>query len=397
MSLKVTFESWKCNQQPVLVRADLNVPIVDGTILSDRRLVGVQPTLDALLKKEAIIILTTHLGRPDGKEEHLSARQLMPWFEKREYRILFCDTISKAKEAANLAQPGSIVLLENMRFFPGEKKNDLGFAQELHGLADWYVLDAFGTLHRNDASLATVAKIYAPSKRSIGYLIEKELFMLNKIFNNPQYPITFILGGGKLASKLPLIKHLLDLKIENLLLCPALVFTFELATGKHVGRSLIDIKEITVINEILKKAELMCTNFVYPVDYQVAKGSLEGPLSIVKADQFPQDSVGISIGPETLKLFNSYIKKSGTIFYNGMMGLSNRPETLHGVETLLADISSASGFSIVAGGDSGLIVDKLALNGIDYCSTGGGATLTYLSEKKLPALEPFFKKSDKSQ
>ncbi len=392
MNPKVTFESWECKQQPVFLRADLNVPVANGAILSDRRLTGVQPTIDALLKKEAIVILASHLGRPKDKEEHLSTRQLMRWFEKRGYDILFCNTISKAKDSVSQAKPGSIILLENLRFFPGEKKEDSNFVQELHDLADWYVLDAFGTLHRNDSSLAPLAETYPISKRSIGYLVEKELFMLNKILDNPKRPMTFILGGGKVEDKLPLIEHLLDLAVETILLCPALVFTFEMTSGGKVGKSLVDTEGMISVRRILKKADSMGTQLVFPVDYQIAHGSLNGPLSIVKANQFPQDGIGLSIGPETLKLFNDYIQKSGTIFYNGMMGLLSRPETLHGVKTLFTDISSASGFSIIAGGESGLIVDRLSLSGIDYCSTGGGATLTYLSGKKLPGLEPFFRK-----
>ncbi len=389
MKIACKIDSWKCADKPVFVRADLNVPFQNSTIANDRRLRGIEPTLNKLIKKDAIIILASHIGRPKNKEPHLSTKVLIPWFKKQGYSITFCETIDQVKKKEKNAQGGSIFLLENLRFFPGEKTRDARFIKELRSLADWYVNDAFGTLHRNDASLADLANAFPANHRSIGCLVEKELTMLNEFLNRAKKPVCIIIGGGKVADKLPLINHLLD-KADYILLCPALVFTFETAIGHDRGNSLIEHNALMKANNILKKANLMNVQIIFPKDYQIARGSFDGPLSIVKSDQFPKDGIGISLGPESLKLYNDYIQKSGTIFYNGMMGLLNRSETLEGIKTLLTDISRANGISIVAGGDSISIADQLSLKGITYYSTGGGATLTYLSGKKLPGLEPFY-------
>ncbi len=389
MKIACKIRSWECARQPVFVRADLNVPLQNNTIANDRRLRGIQPTLDELIKKGAIIVLASHIGRPKKKEPHLSTKILIPWFEKQGYAITFCKTIEEAIEKEKIARKGSILLLENLRFFPEEKARDRTFITALASLADWYVNDAFATLHRNDASLADLAYEFAADHRSIGFLIEKELTILNKFLHGSKKPVCAILGGGKIADKLPLINNLLTFA-DYILLCPALAFTFEKAIGKKTGKSLVDDESIPKALTILKKAQLMNIPIVLPQDYQVAGGAIDGPLSIVPSDDIPDNGIGVSIGPESLRVFNEYIQKSGSIFYNGAMGFPDRPETLEGLKSLLTDISTASGTSIVAGGNSIAIADQLSLTGITYYSTGGGATLTYLSGIKLPGLEPFY-------
>lgn len=389
MKIACTIESWNCAGQSVFVRADLNVPLAHGTILNDRRLRGIQKTLDVLIEKQAVIILASHIGRPKGPDPELSTRILLPWFKQQGYSIHFCETIEQIREQRETAQNGTILLLENLRFFPGEKERDTAFIKDLRSISEWYVNDAFGTLHRNDASLAELAYTFPAKKRSIGCLIEKELLMLNEFLHKAKKPVCAILGGGKVADKLPLLNHLLEIT-DSILLCPALVFTFEVANNQKVGNSLVDCSVLQKAQAILKKAELMNVQIVFPKDYQIARGSLDGPLSVVKADAFPEDGIGVSIGPETLALFNEYIQKSGSLFFNGMIGFSDRPETLDGVKQLLKDIAHSDAISIVAGGDSISVADQLKLKGITYYSTGGGATLTYLSGKKLPGLEPFY-------
>jgi phosphoglycerate kinase len=389
MKIACTIESWNCANQSVFVRADLNVPLAHGKILNDRRLTGIQKTLDVLIKKEAIIILASHIGRPKGTEPELSTRILLPWFEKKGYTIRFCKNIEEIKEQQKSAPSGSLLLLENLRFFPGEKTRDNAFIKALRSVSEWYVNDAFGTLHRNDASLAELAYTFPAKKRSIGYLVEKELTMLNEFSHKAKKPVCAILGGGKVTDKLPLINHLLE-NVDCILLCPALVFTFEVARNRPVGNSLVDYDAVSKAQAIMKKAELMNVPFVFPVDYQIARGSFDGPLSLVESNAFPDDGFGISIGPKTLSLFNEYIQKSGTIFFNGMIGFPNRTETLNGVKQLLTNVAHSDAISIVAGGNSIGIADQLQLKGITYYSTGGGATLTYLSGKKLPGLAPFY-------
>lgn len=390
MKPNVIFNTWQCAQQPVFLRADLNVPLKNGTIVSDKRLQAIKPTLDALLNKKAIVILATHLGRPKKQEPSLSTRQLIPWFKKNGYRIIFCkdpDTVQAMLEKN--VPPKTILLLENLRFFPGEQTGNYAFAQELKQLANWYVNDAFGALHRNDTSVVLLAEQFHPDKRSLGYLVAKELQFLEKTFSLPTAsPLCFILGGGKISDKLPLIDHFIG-KADQILLCPALVFTFLKAQGNQVGRSLIDETLIPIAQLILNKADKTKTKLIFPIDYQVALNTIDGPLEFVAADNFPPNGIGISIGSETIIYYKKYIEKAAIIFFNGMMGFNDRPETLHGMEQLLTLIAQAPGTSIVAGGDSLALIEKLKLEGISYQSTGGGSTLTYLAGKKLPGLQPF--------
>lgn len=389
MKIACTIESWECAGQPVFVRADLNVPLSHGEIQNDRRLTGIQKTLDTLIQKNAIVILASHIGRPKSQEPELSTRILVPWFESKGYTIRFCETIQELKEQQKNAPAGSILLLENLRFFPGEKERNDTFIKSLRSTSEWYVNDAFGTLHRNDASLAELAYTFPAKKRSIGFLVEKELTMLNEFLHKAKKPVCAILGGGKVSDKLPLINHLLEV-VDSLLLCPALSSTFEVANNHQMGNSLVDYSAISKAQAIIKKAELMGVQMLLPIDYQITQGSLNGPLSFVSSDQFPENGFSISIGPKTETLFNEVIQKSGTIFFNGMVGFPDRPETLGGIKQLLTNIAQSDAMSIIAGGDSISIADQLQLKGITYYSTGGGATLTYLSGKKLPGLEPFY-------
>lgn len=386
MNLAPTFQSWNCEQQRVFLRADLNVPLIDGKISNDRRLVAILPTLDALLGKKAQIVLATHIGRPNDHESTLSTQHLIPWFIARGYKIFFAPTIQAAQET--LFEQKSVILLENLRFFPGEKKIENLFIGQLRTLANWYVLDAFGTLHREDASLAPLANTFAPNHRSIGLLVQKELSVLNELKKNPKRPTCYILGGGKAADKIPLIDSLIPVA-DTLFICPALAFTFLKAQGTPVGKSLVDNQAISSIESILDKAKSHNTTVLFPLDYQVAKGSLEGPLSYCNANAIPEDGIGLSIGPKTINLIEKIIAQSKTVFYNGMMGLTNRQDTLGGVKAVIRAMAKSNDITIVAGGNSIDIIDQLGLKGITHIMTGGGSTVTYLAGQPLPALEPF--------
>lgn len=392
MKIEPTFQSWRCAGQRVFLRADLNVPLINGKILSDRRLRAIQPTLDYLLKEKTQVILASHIGRPTSPDPALSTKHLIPWFESKGYKIRYAKSIAEAQESSLDIE--SIILLENLRFFPGEKKEDLSFAQQLATLANWYVNDAFATLHRSDTSMTLLAYQYPKNHRSIGFLIETELEILSQVMRDPAHPVCFILGGGKVADKLPLIKHLCSFA-DIIVLVPALVFTFLKALGKPVGKSLVDDTILSNARSILEK-EKYTTTFVFPLDYQIASGAKDGPLSFVDADNFPSDAVGVSIGPKTIAHIQDIIAGSKTIFYNGMMGFPNREETLQGVEAIITAMSERDATTIVAGGESILIIDRLKLKGITHCITGGGATLTYLGGQKLPGLLPFLKDGTKT-
>ncbi|TET33766.1 phosphoglycerate kinase [Candidatus Dependentiae bacterium] len=388
MQLTSALPSWNCSNQPVFLRADLNVPLKDSTILNDRRLQAIRPTLDSLLKQNAIIVLATHLGRPNNKEDALSTRHLLPWFEKHEYQITFCATLDDALAQQKTAVPGSILLLENLRFFKEEREGSLSLAHRLAQLADCYVNDAFGALHRHDTSITLLPKQFAPDKRTIGLLVEKELAILSKFLQNPQHPVCIILGGNKISSKLPMIEHLLTIA-DHIILCPAIVFTFLKALGKPVGKSIVEDEELNTARTILHRAPQESCDVHFPVDYQIAQDSLSGPLSVVPADQLPADSMGISIGPESEKLFADIIASSKTTFFNGAIGFLDRPETLQGMQSILSAMAHASGTSLVTGGDSLAALDQLGITGITHTITGGGSALAYLSGKTLPGLKPF--------
>lgn len=388
-----TFPSWNCFGQRVFLRADLNVPIQDGTILNDRRLQAIQPSLDHLIKQGASVILATHLGRPSHPDPALSTQHLVSWFKEHGYTITFCSDLNEACTQSKRAKPKTIILLENMRFYEGEKKQDTAFAQQLASLADWYVNDACGTLHRTDTSITLLAEQFDSLRRSIGFLIEKELNILDRLRHNPSHPVCIILGGAKVADKLPLIEHLIEIT-DHLILCPALVLTFLQATGNKVGKSLVDTSVSAYACAILKKASKKHVAIHLPIDYQVARNTLLGPLSVVPATEFPQDSIGISIGPHSIGAFRSIIQRSETIFFNGAIGFSDRPETLEGMRALLSAMAESTATTIVAGGDSLSILDHFSITGITHCLTGGGSSLAYLSDKILPGLSYFLNLKD---
>lgn len=387
MNITSKLPTWHLEDKLVFLRADLNVPMIGQTIISDFRLRSLQPTLNFILEHEGSIILVTHIGRPKKPNPDLSTKVLLPWFEKHGYHVVFAENIEKAQHIK--LKPRQILLLENIRFFSGEKGRDPSFAQKLAQLAEYYVNDAFGVAHRHDTSVTLVAEQFRPEKRTIGFLIERELTMFNQLMKNPEQPFLTISGGGKITDKIPLLQGMLA-KTQTVLLCPAIVFTFAKAVNKQIGRSLVDDGLLDHCKKIIEYAQKHTIRLLFPVDYQIADKAIEGPLSIVDAENFPTDSVGISIGPKTVKLFLQEIQTAHTIFFNAAMGFAHRPETRHSTNELLQAIAHASGTSIIAGGDSVAAAQQLGIeNNIDHLSTGGGAALAYLSGQKLPALEFF--------
>ncbi len=377
--------SWHIKNKRILLRADLNVPLANKKIINDFRLQSLRDTIDYILAHDGTVILATHIGRPQKYDPSLSTKILLPWFKKHGYPIIFAKNLNDAYQKSKTAKK-QIILLENMRFFPGEKKQDPSFAEQLARLGDFYVNDAFGTLHRTDTSITLTAQEFPPENRTIGLLVEKELNMLNKLLHNPAQPFVLIVGGGKVTDKIPLIQNLLD-KVETILLCPAIVFTFFKAIGKPVGNSLIDNHMLKICKSILTQAKKQKVSILFPIDFQVAQGSIDGPLTIASADEITPDSIGISIGPKTIAAWEPIIKQAGTIFLNGSIGFTHKPATLTGMGSILDAMSKAPGISIIAGGDSVAAANNLNFaHQIDYLSTGGGVTLAYLSGQKLPGL-----------
>ena len=389
--MKITsfLSNYNLTNKRVFLRADLNIPVRNNHIVDDYRINAILPTINLIQKKGGKVILGTHIGRPHipGKSQ-ISTSLLISWFKEHGYTITFEADVKKAAEKS-LLDPSTILLLENLRFFPGEKKSDDDFARSLAQLADYYVNDAFALLHRADTSITLLPLLFPAEQRTIGPLIVKELTMLSKLINTHEQPFVIIAGGGKVAEKLPMLEGLLH-KADTILLCPAIAFTFAKALGKPVGKSLVDQHSVSLCEQLLKKAEHHKVTILMPIDYQIATGSLDGSLSFIKADEFPNNAYGISIGPETIALFSKKIATAKTIFFNAAMGFLNRKETLQGLEALLKAIAGSEAFSIIGGGESVAAARLFIGNqGFDYLSTGGGAALAYLSGEPMPGLAPF--------
>lgn len=383
MTLRSNLGALDLSKKTVFLRADLNVPLENGRILNDYKLTALIPTIELIQKKGGRIVLATHIGRPNGYQEALSTKHLVPWFAAHGYQVRLEPDIETVKKNSN---PYEIVLLENLRFFPGEQKRDPSLAQQLFKLADFYVNDAFALLHRNDTSITLLPDLFAPDKKTCGLLVEKELQALSPL-QNPQQPFTVIVGGGKVHDKLPLISAMVG-KAANILLCPAIVFTFLKAQGVEVGKSLVDETSLDEVKKLIEQARASKTELVFPVDYQIALNTLEGSLSEVAATAIPSNGVGVSIGAKTVALFEQKIKTAKTVFFNGMPGLLHRPETLTSAYALLRAMANSNAYRVVGGGESVTAAEQGGVaKKMDYCSTGGGATLAYITGEIMPGLE----------
>ncbi len=365
----------------VFLRADLNVPLIDGVIVDDYRLRALQPTLDLLINKQAKIILATHIGRPTNASKELSTQYLLDWFAEHEYSVTWAATLEEAQQKI---APGTIVLLENLRFFPEECRTDeeqLLYAEKLRSLADYYVNDAWALLHKQDVSITLLPSLF--KEKTIGLLIEKELKELKKL-RTPERPYVMILGGAKL-SKISFIEHALTVA-DTIIVLPALAFTFLKAQGIPVGDSLVDDSLLEQARKILHSAKNSSVELVLPVDYLLGNMDLTGPLTVL--EEIPDGKIGIAVGPASLERYSGIIKNAKMVFYNGAMGFFERPETLEPLRELLHSVAQANTYSVVGGGESVAAVNLFHLEqGISFCSTGGGATLYYLSYGALPGLE----------
>ena len=387
--------SWQLYNKTVFLRADLNVPLVNGHIASDFRLKALLPTLNILVTKGARIVLATHLGRPKRVNTLLSTQLLLPWFVEHGYRVCFAPTIERAHELLDHAQPGEIIVLENMRFFPQEQTPDIQFARQLAALACYYVTDAFGVLHRTDTSVALMPQLYTRDCKTIGLLVEKELSVLARLKHNPPRPFAFVLGGGKIKDKIPLLAALLVLNtLDTVLLCPAVSFTFLKVLGCPTGNSLVEESMLEQAQYILTTALNRGIKLLLPLDYLITSEasslsrSLKPPFVLTPAHALGPHNSGVSFGPETLRLYRPYLEQASTIFINGASCIAEYPSSCPYFYALLQAAADSPAWSIVAGGDSVAGVYALGIEkSISFCSTGGGATLTYLSDKLLPGLE----------
>ena len=392
MLTKKSVEDINVTGKRVLVRCDFNVPMEDGRITDDNRIVGALPTIKYLLAHNARVILCSHMGRPKGE---FNPKYTLSPVAKRLSELLGKDVTlaadvvgpdAQAKAAA--LKDGEVLLLENVRFHKEEEKNDPAFAKQLASLAEIYVNDAFGTAHRAHASTAGVAD-YLPAV--CGYLIEKEISVMGGALNNPTRPFVAILGGAKVADKLKVIENLLT-KVDTLIIGGGMAYTFLAAQGKGIGTSLYDAEKLDYCKDMLKKAEEKGVKLLLPVDTVVASAfpdPIDAPVEteIVCSGAIPADKMGLDIGPKTRELFAEAAKTAKTVIWNGPMGVFENDALAKGTIAVAAALAESDATTIVGGGDSAAAVEKLGFaDKITHISTGGGASLEFLEGLELPGI-----------
>ena len=364
----------------VFLRCDLNVPLSNGAITDDGRIRASLPTIKNLLERGASIVIGAHLGRPKGEiKPELSLASVAKRLEEMLGQPV--DFISN-KGAA-------ITLLENLRFTAAETSKDdterAAYAKELAALADLYVGDGFGAVHRKHASVYDLASLLPNAP---GFLIQAEVEVLKKLTQSPERPYGVILGGAKVSDKIGVISNLLS-KVDVMAIGGGMVFTFLAATGKEIGSSLVETDLIPTVKEIIETAALKGVTLVLPTDIVIAPEFKESATpTVVPADQMPSDQMGLDIGPESAAAFADAIKKCKTVFWNGPMGVFEFANFAHGTQVVAQALTEVEGISVVGGGDSAAAVRALGFKDSDfgYISTGGGASLEYLEGKVLPGL-----------
>lgn len=388
---KLTVRDIPVKSKRVLVRVDFNVPLNDELeITDDKRIVAALPTIKYLLENGARVILCSHLGRPKGVgyEEKFSLapvarrlKELLP-----DTNVMFASDVigEDARKKAFELKDGEVLLLENVRFHKEETANDDEFARKLADMAEIYVSDAFGTVHRAHASTAGVAK-YLPSV--CGFLIEKELSFLNGALESPERPFVAILGGAKVGDKIGVIKNLLE-KCDTLLIGGGMAYTFFKAKGYNVGDSLLDEERVGLAKELMEEAERRHVKLLLPVDTVVAKAfTADAEHKTVACDAIEDGWQGLDIGEKTRELFAKEIEKAKTVVWNGPMGVFEFPAFAKGTEAVAQACANCGGTTVIGGGDSASAVKKLGLSGkMTHISTGGGASLELLEGKVLPGI-----------
>jgi len=378
----------------VFLRADLNVPLENCEVADDTRIEAVLPTIRAILEAPASAVVASHLGRPDGKV--VPGMSLAPVARRlgqllRRTVVLAPDCVGMRVESmAKALKPGDILLLENLRFHPGEEAGDPGFAGQLASLADTYVNDAFGTCHRAHASMTGVPA--ALGGGFVGFLVEKELDFLLGAVEEPRKPMTLLLGGAKVADKIPVMENLLD-RTDYILIGGGMAFTFLKALGLEVGKSLLEPDRVPMASAILERAAKAGVKVILPSDIVVAASPADGAgAAAVPAAAIPPGSAGLDIGPAATAEFAAVIGRSGTVVWNGPMGLFESPPFDRATRTLalaLAEATDRSGaVTIVGGGDSARAVTEAGVEKrVSFVSTGGEVSLTLLQGRELVALE----------
>ena len=387
---KKTVQDVDVKGKKVLLRCDFNVPQdkETGAITSDKRIVAALPTIKYLLDNGAAVIACSHLGKPKG--EWKMKLTLAPVAERLSQllgrEVIFAKDIvgedAKAKAAA--LQPGQIMLLENLRFDIREEKNDPGFAKELADMAELYVSDAFGTVHRAHASTVGVAA-YLPAVS--GFLVARELSVMGKALDDPKRPFVAVLGGAKVSDKIAVINNLLD-KADTIIIGGGMAYTFAKAQGGSIGTSLLEADKVEYAREMLSKAAARGVQLLLPTDTIAAKEfSRDAEPVCVSTMAIPDDMMGMDIGPDTQKAFAEAVQGAGTIVWNGPMGVFEFPAFAEGTKAMARALAESGAITIIGGGDSAAAVEQLGFaDKITHISTGGGASLEFLEGKELPGV-----------
>lgn len=386
-----TLSDLTLQNQRVLLRCDLNVPIKDGVITDDGRIVASLGTIRKLLDAKCSIIVVAHLGRPKGEPSiDLSLAPIAKRLgELLNTEVEFSGEITGQINRAHSLKAGQILMLENIRFISAETSKDEQernlLAKELSTYADVYVGDGFGAVHRKHASVYELAKLMP---HAAGDLISSEVAVLEKLTVNPERPYGVVLGGAKVSDKIGVISNLLN-KVNVIAIGGGMVFTFLAAQNKQIGKSLVEIDLISTVKEIIDRAEHLGVKLLLPTDIVVAKEFSESSQpTIVSVEEIPDDQMGLDIGPESAEHFAQEIVKCKTVFWNGPMGVFEFPNFAHGTKIVAQSLTQVQGISVVGGGDSAAAVRKLGFDDsqFGYISTGGGASLEYLEGKELPGL-----------
>jgi phosphoglycerate kinase len=382
----------------VFLRVDFNVPLdkETGQIRDDTRIQAALPTLKYLIEHQAKIVAASHLGRPKGKyNPQLSLKPVAQRLQEiLPTRVTLAPDVigEKVEKLKQTLQPGEVLLLENIRFYPGEKENDTSFAQALASGIEVYVNDAFGACHRAHASIVALPRLVPLA--GVGFLLEKEIKNLEKIIHQPARPFIAILGGAKVADKIPVIKNLLT-KASEMLIGGAMAYTFLLALSQEVGRSLVDENNVSTCRELLELAKKNNVALHLPSDH-VAAPSPEEPVNqhLISDSPFPANLMGLDIGPKTREFYAERIKQAKTIFWNGPMGVFEIPAFAQGTLAVAQAVANSRAFSVIGGGDSVAAVTQAGVaSKISHISTGGGASLEYIANETLPGIEALKEKN----
>lgn len=391
---KKTIDQIELNGKRVLVRVDFNVPLNEALqVTDDKRIVESLPTIKKIIADGGKAILMSHLWRPKGQ---VNPKYSLKPAAARLAELLGTEVImapdcigEEVKKMSLELKPGQVMLLENLRFYAEEEKNNPEFAQKLAELGDVYVNDAFGSAHRAHASTEGIVKFLQPAVA--GYLMKKELDYLGSALSEPKKPYCAILGGAKISGKIDVINNLVG-KVDTLIIGGGMAYTFFKAMGREIGTSLLEAEKVELAKELLEKFTASGKQVLLPVDtVVVSEFSNESPASIVKSDEIPADKMGVDIGPETVALFSEAVKKSATIVWNGPMGVFEMPNFAIGTNAIaqaLVDATANGSVTVIGGGDSAAAISQAGLEKqVTHVSTGGGASLEFLEGKVLPGVD----------